>query len=180
MRMALLVIFMVSGWGWVSPLFSEPLKEEPKEEEGSEHVIHVTSDAAESDHRMGWLEFTGNVRATQEESVITADRIKIFYKTGKNLSTDRTTVEKIVSRGNVKIVFDDKTKTALADKAVYTAHPKILTLSGRDTTVRSGENVVRGEKITLFLAENRTVVEGGDEGQVEATFFDEDAPDLAE
>jgi lipopolysaccharide transport protein LptA len=123
---------------------------------------------------MGWVEFTGNVKATEEDAVITADRIKIFYKSDDSeTSTAATRIEKIVSRGNVKILFDNKTKTAIAEMAEYNADQQVLILSGGDPTVWSGKNVVSGKKIILFQAEDRTVVEGDGKEQVKATFYTE-------
>jgi lipopolysaccharide transport protein LptA len=123
---------------------------------------------------MGWVEFTGNVKATEEDAVITADRIKIFYKSDDSeTSTAATRIEKIVSRGNVKILFDNKTKTAIAEMAEYNADQQVLILSGGDPTVWSGKNVVSGKKIILFQAEDRTVVEGDGNEQVKATFYTE-------
>ncbi len=119
---------------------------------------------------MRWVEFTGNVKATQHDVIVTADRIKIFYKSGRDTTEGATILEKVISQGNVKIVFDNNTKTAIAERAVYTADQKVLVLSGGDPTVWSGKNVIRGKKITLFQAENRSVVEGGDKDQVKATF----------
>jgi lipopolysaccharide export system protein LptA len=119
---------------------------------------------------MRWLEFTGNVRASQEDGVITADRIKVFYTFHDYRSGTATKVEKIISKGNVRIVLDGKSKTAVAEQAVYTADPEMLVLSGGRPTVWSGNNVIEGEKITLFLAEDRTLVEGGEGTQVDATF----------
>jgi len=142
--------------------------------------VHITSDRVRSDQREKWVEFIGNVRATQEGGVITADSIKIFYKSGGD-GTDAVgsqAVEKMVAAGHVKIVFDNQTKTALAEEAVYTAHDQVLVLSGGNPTVQSGQDVIRGEKITLFQAENRTEVEGGEKKQVEATFYSQDAGGL--
>jgi lipopolysaccharide transport protein LptA len=137
----------------------------------AETAIRITSDRLESDHKMKWVEFIGNVTATQDDVVITADRMKIFLKSGADTSMATGTVEKIVSQGNVKMVFDNKTKTAVADKAVYLADKKVLELSGGDPTVWSGKNIVRGKKIVLFQSENRTLVEGVGEDQVEATLY---------
>jgi lipopolysaccharide transport protein LptA len=142
-----------------------------EEHKGPETAIHITADRLESDHKMSLVEFSGNVMATGDDVVITADRMKVFYKSGGDTSTRGGTIEKIVSEGNVKIVFDNKTKTAVADKAVYLAGEKVLELSGGDPKVWYGKNIVRGKKITLFQAENRTLVEGTDKDQVEATLY---------
>lgn len=170
----LFLIFLFSGLAGMSAVASsEPRGRVPKEEADVGVPIRITSDAVDSDHRMKWVEFTGNVRATQEDVVITADRIKIFYKLDGDGSGETTSVEKIISQGNVRIVFDNKTKTAAAEKAVYCADKKVLVLSGGWPTVWSGKNIIQGEKITIFQADNRTLVEGDGKKQVEATFYTE-------
>jgi lipopolysaccharide export system protein LptA len=143
----------------------------PKEETKNGSPIHITSDRAKSNQKERWVEFIGNVKATQDDGVITADRLKIFYKPGGDKGGDASAaVERMVAQGNVRIVFDNKSKTALAEKAVFATDDKVLVLSGGDPTVWSGGDIIRGRKITLFQAENRTLVEGGDKEQVEATF----------
>jgi lipopolysaccharide export system protein LptA len=46
----------------------------------------------------------------------------------------------------------------------------VLILTG-NSKAWSGENIVAGSKITLFLDEDRSVVESDEEEQVEATFY---------
>ncbi|MDY6839445.1 MAG: LptA/OstA family protein [Thermodesulfobacteriota bacterium] len=179
-KVALLAMCLLLAWGGRSPALSELPGKGAGQQGDLGSSIRITSDAVESDHQMKWLEFTGNVRATQENGVITADRIKVFYKSHGRRSGMATTVEKIISEGNVKIVLGGKSKTAVAEKAIYTADPKVLVLSGGGPTVWSGDNVIRGEKITLFLAEDRTLVEGGEGTPVDATFFAEGEKGLAE
>lgn len=136
-----------------------------------ETAIHITADRLESHHDMSWVEFTGNVVATRDDIVIAADRMKVFYKPGGDTSSGAGAIEKIVSEGSVKIVFDNNTKTAVAEKAVYFADRQILELSGGSPSVSSGKNTVRGSKITLFHAENRSLVEGSESDRVEATVY---------
>jgi lipopolysaccharide transport protein LptA len=174
MKGPLLILLLLLGWGTISPVSSQPSGTARTDKTDLGRPIHITSDAVESDHTMGWVEFTGNVKATEEDAVITADRIKIFYKSDDSeTSTAATRIEKIVSRGNVKILFDNKTKTAIAEMAEYKADQQVLILSGGDPTVWSGKNVVSGKKIILFQAEDRTVVEGDGKEQVKATFYTE-------
>lgn len=143
-----------------------------------ETKIRITADKLESDHEKNLVEFSGNVVATQDDVVIEADRMKIFYTPNEDKSVETGKIEKIVSEGNVKIVFDGATKTAVADTAVYLADKKVLELSGRDPRVWSGKNVIRGKKITVFQTENRSLVEGDDRDQVEATLFVEEGDGL--
>jgi lipopolysaccharide export system protein LptA len=40
-----------------------------------------------------------------------------------------------------------------------------------DARVWQDENVVTGERITIFLAEDRSIVEGGTQGRVKGVFY---------
>ena len=161
-------------------VLAEPQATESEEPGKTETTIRITADRLESNHKMSLVEFSGNVTATEDDVVITADRMKIFYKSQGDASGGAVNIEKIVSEGNVKIVFDHETKTAVAEKAVYLADAKVLELSGGDPKVWSGKNVVRGKKITLFQAENRSVVEGAGPDQVEATLHAKEEGGLIE
>lgn len=133
--------------------------------------IYITSDKLIADSEAKWAEFIGNVRAVQEDTVITADRLKIFYKKIENDSSisDKGAIEKIVSSGNVKIKFDDK--VAVAQHAVYTSKTGILVLTGPNTKVTSGTDFVSGDKITFYRAEDRMTVESSNKKRVEAVFY---------
>ena len=169
-KSALLIILLFLGYP-ASPVLAESQVTGWEKHGEAKTPIHITADRLESDHKQRWIEFIGNVMATQDDVVITGDRMKIFYKSAGHTSIGAGTIEKIISQGNVKIVFDNASKTAVAEKAVYLADQKVLELSGGDPRVWSGKNMVRGEKITLFQAENRTLVEGADKDQVEATLY---------
>jgi lipopolysaccharide export system protein LptA len=133
--------------------------------------IQVNADRLELVYQQGWVDFIGQVKATQADVVMTADRMRVFYELSGEPDAQEGQIQKIVSEGNVKIVFDHGAKTAVADRAVYLADQQVLELSGGEAKVWSGKNVVRGKKITLFYAEKRSVVEGAGEDQVEATVF---------
>lgn len=130
--------------------------------------INIISDRMEADSKEKWIEFIGNVVAKQEDSIITAERLKIFYISDNGDATDSETIKKIIADGNVNIVTG--TKRAAADHAVYTVDSHVLVLTG-NSRAWSGKNIVTGNKITLFLNENRSIVESGEEEQVEATFY---------
>ncbi|MCK4469709.1 MAG: hypothetical protein KAU60_15310 [Desulfobacterales bacterium] len=135
--------------------------------------IHITSDRLVADNQAMSAEFIGNVVATRETDVITADRLKIFYKKGvdkkENQAAGEEMIEKIVANGNVVIKFDDK--VAVAQQAVYTAETGIIVLTGPNSKVTSGNNFISGEKITMYRSDDRMIVEGGKEKRVEAVFY---------
>jgi lipopolysaccharide export system protein LptA len=168
--LALVVIGVCHGF-FAVPLPAEPPAPEVGEGTAPKAPIHVTADKLESVHSQGYVDFTGNVKATQADVVMTANRMRVFYELGKDSGQEQGTISRVVSEGQVKIVFDKGMKTAEAEKATYEADQQVLILSGGDAKVWSGKNVVQGSKITLFYAEQRSVVEGAGQDQVEATLF---------
>ncbi|OEU80370.1 MAG: lipopolysaccharide transport periplasmic protein LptA [Desulfobacterales bacterium C00003060] len=170
MKWALLIVLVCLGYP-AAPLFAESRVTGCEKHGDAKARVHITADRLESNHKMKWVEFSGNVTATQDDVIITADRMRVFYKAGEDTFGGADSIEKIISHGNVKIVFDNKTKTAVAENVVYLVDKKVLELSGGHPKVWSGENIVTGKKITLFQAENRSLVEGGDRDQVEATLY---------
>ena len=74
----------------------------------------------------------------------------------------------MVSNGNVIIKFDDRVATS--DRAVYMTETKILILTGPGSTIKSENNSVTGEKITLYRDDGRIIVESDSEKQVKAIF----------
>lgn len=138
--------------------------------------IYITADKLIANSEARCAEFIGNVRAVQKNTVIIADRLKIFYKkvenNDKGLTSNKNSIEKIVSSGNVKINFDDQ--VAVAQHAVYTSETGVIVLTGPNSKITSGTNFVSGERITLYRAENRITVESGKKKRVEAVFYSEE------
>lgn len=170
MRVTLALVVLWCGY-FAPPLLAEPSVAAPGKAPETKVPIRVTADRLESVHGQGWVDFIGNVQATQADVVMTADRMRVFYQYRNDSPADVAKIQKIVSQGHVRIVFDQETRTAEADTAVYIADRQVLELSGGDAKVWSGKNIVRGKKITVFYAEQRSVVEGAGEDQVEATLF---------
>ena len=135
--------------------------------------IYITADKLISDNTAGYAEFIGNVRATQGETVITADRLKIFYK--KHLAdknkpvVGKESIHQIVANGNVRIKFDNR--VAESQQAVYNTETSVVVLSGADSKIISGNDTISGEKITFYRTDGRIAVEGGHKERVEAVFF---------
>ena len=135
--------------------------------------IHITADKLISDNEVDYAEFIGNVRATQEDTVITADRLKIFVKKNPDntgapgIGTE--SINKIIASGNVKINFDNR--LAVTRQAVYNTETGVLVLSGENSKIVSGGDSISGEKITLYRTTGRITVESGEEKRVEAVFY---------
>jgi lipopolysaccharide export system protein LptA len=125
--------------------------------------IVIDSDRMEASKRDGLVVFTGNVVAKQENSVQTADRMEVY------LDDKGERVLRIISTGNVKIVTED-CRTGTSRRAEYYDDDQRLVLIG-DAKVWQEDNVVTGERIVMFLADDRSEVEAGPQGRVKSVFY---------
>jgi lipopolysaccharide export system protein LptA len=137
--------------------------------------IQITADRLISDSEHNNAEFLGNVNARQGETTITADSLKIFFsgKSEQDGASPTQSLEKLVATGNVQIKFDNR--LAVAQQAVYITAQRVLTLSGPEATVTSGDNTISGETITFYREDGRFTVEGGTNGRVKAVILPEDS-----
>ncbi|MGH7358485.1 MAG: lipopolysaccharide transport periplasmic protein LptA [Candidatus Rokuibacteriota bacterium] len=125
--------------------------------------IVIDADRMEASKKEGLVIFTGNVVAKQENSVQTADRMEVY------LDDKGERVLRIVSTGNVKIVTED-CRTGTSKRAEYYDDDQRLELIG-DAKVWQEDNVVTGERIVMFLADDRSEVEAGPQGRVKSVFY---------
>ena len=118
----------------------------------------------------GLVIFTGNVVAKQDNATQTADRMEVY------LDEKGERVVRIVSIGNVKVVTDDG-RNGIGKRAEYYDDDQRLLLIG-DAKVWQDENVVTGTQITIWLGEDRSLVEGGTQERVKSVFYPkrEDSP----
>ena len=136
--------------------------------------IVIDADRMEASRKDGLVVFTGNVVAKQDNSVQTADRMEVY------LDDKSERVLRIVSTGNVKIVTED-CRTGTARRVEYYDDDQRLLLIG-DAKVWQEDNVVTGERIVMFLADDRSEVEAGPQGRVKSVFYpkrDEEKPGAA-
>ena len=148
-------------------LFSaNPTAAETASQKKEKNRIVVTADKLISENQGRNAEFSGNVRVTQGKTVIRANRLKVFFGSD---GAGSESIEKIVARENVRIDFDDK--EARSESAVYVIADRKLVLEGGNAQIKSGDNVIRGTKITLYRDEDRIQVEGGGPKRVEAVFY---------
>jgi len=132
--------------------------------------ITIAADELVSDSVSKTAEFIGQVKVTRGASVITADRLKIYYtdtpQDKNNRANPKTAIKQIVAEGNVRIKSEEL--IAVAQKAVYIRDTQKIILSGPNTKVTSGENSIVGSKIELYLENEQFKVSGGKKGRVKA------------
>jgi len=125
--------------------------------------VTVDADQLENRQKEGLIVFTGKVVASQNGSTQYADRMEV-YLDAKGESIVRT-----VSTGNVRIITKD-CRMGTAERAEYYDAEQRVLLMGNARVWRE-DNVVTGDRITLYLAEDRSVVEGGKQERVKAVFY---------
>ena len=134
--------------------------------------IIIKSDILELDDELKLIKFTGNVVATKGELKIKCKKMVVYYtSSGKSSSTEsKTRISKIVATGNVRIYRGKQGGIATANKAVYYQEDEKVVLTGRPM-VKQGRDFVEGERIIIYLKENRSVVESSKDKQVKAIIF---------
>jgi lipopolysaccharide export system protein LptA len=164
---ALIFVFF---WLHVSAAASPTMNTAVKKDENKK--IRITADKLIAALDAGEIEFIGNVKATQTNTVITADRLKIIYTPAADKSQNRTpkleSIEKIIAQGRVKIIHEDI--IAETDMAEYTMKSAVLVLTGEQSNVTQGGHSISGTKFTLYRSDGKLTVESNGEKRVKAVF----------
>jgi lipopolysaccharide export system protein LptA len=140
-------------------------------QEGRNAPVTVDADQLENLQKEGLVVFTGNVVATQNSSTQYADRMEVY------LDDKGNRIVRTVSTGNVRIITKD-CRTGTAKRAEYYDAEQRVVLIGNARVWRD-DNVVTGERITIYLAEDRSVVEGGQQERVKAVFYPKNQDEAA-
>jgi len=149
---------------------AEKLKEDRGEEKPNPIIIN--SKTLEVNNEQKTVTFLGDVSARQEDMVITCQKVIVYYESlpnQKGSDKDETRVRKILASGDLKIERAGG-GTATAEQAVYLPQDEKIILTGK-SIVKQGNDLVEGDRITIFLKENRSVVEGSEDKKVRAVIF---------
>jgi len=101
--------------------------------------------------------------ASQDRSTQYADRMEVY------LDARGESIVRTVSTGNVRIITKDCRMGTAQRAEYYDAEQRVLLIG--NARVWRDDNVVTGERITLYLSEDRSVVEGGKQERVKAVFY---------
>jgi len=134
--------------------------------------IKIQADKLTAHNKDNRIDFEGNVRVDKQDMILTANLLTIFFHLNKDKKTiQRETINQMIATGNVRIEMGNK--TAITEKAIYTALNGNIELIGKSTKVWQGKNIIKGHKITISNNGQSIEVEGGRQKQVEAIIFDE-------
>ncbi|MFP3980217.1 MAG: LptA/OstA family protein [Desulfobacterales bacterium] len=142
--------------------------------------IHITAQrmVMQSDRNMA--EFIGEVHATQADTTVRSESLKVFYESGADSDmqeggVNQEAIRRVIATGSVIIDFQDS--TAYCEKAVYTAKDGMLVLTGDTARLEGRDSVITGREITLNRNTGEVVVSGDKNGRVEAVFQSDSEPD---
>jgi lipopolysaccharide export system protein LptA len=152
----------------------------------SKEPITITADQLDYDYKANVVVYHGTVQAAQGRVVLHSDQLRITFdnakdttKDGKSDKSDKTDkpdaakpaagatdptsaetgkVKEIVATGSVRI--DQGTRFATGGKAVFDQTSRTVVLT-ENPVLHDGPNEVAGDRVVVFVDENRSVVEGG-------------------
>lgn len=132
--------------------------------------VEIESATLEFEYRTGLLVYKGSVEVSQDELTLRADELRVTLDI-----EEAGRPREIVAIGNVRIVSGERVATGR--RAEFDHARRTVTLSG-DAVLRDGRNEVAGDKVVVYLDQQRSVVEGG-EDRVRAVLFpsESDSPD---
>ena len=136
-----------------------PDKPAPK---GREPVV-ITSKRMQADKLGDKVMFLEDVTLKKEDITLYSDQLIVFY----DVLTKG--VKEIEALGNV--VVRREGRVALANRALYYSREEKIVLTG-DARIIENENQIGGDRITLYIRNDRSVVEGG-----RVLFYQDKAPD---
>ena len=111
----------------------------------------ITSERLEFDYKEFVVAFDENVHVTDPQFTLTADRVLVFLQ-GTNQ------IKRIVAIGHVDMAQVDRHATC--DKAVYEKESGQVVMTGNPVMSRGADRVA-GREITIWLNDERVVVQGG-------------------
>jgi len=138
--------------------------------------IQIVSDRLEAFSEKKMVVFSGNAVATQGDKSIRSDRISLFYRKGApdkaaksvKIQEDAGELERMEANGHVRVTQGDRIVTG--DEAVFYQDQQKVVMIG-NAIMKEGKNIIRGQKIVVFLDENRGVVEADENKRVTATIY---------
>ncbi len=120
--------------------------------DGKREPIVITANRMEADKLGDQITFKGDVTLKKEGMTLYSDVMVVKYHSGSR------GIQEIDASGNV--VVRKEGRVALSRKASYYSKEEKIVLTG-DARIVENDNQLGGERITLFIRDDRSIVEGG-------------------
>ncbi len=132
----------------------------------SNEPIHVKSDELEFDYQANKVVYRGTVNVVQGDVAI--DCKELVVNLARAQGKDDLQLQEVVAIGDV--VITQGQRKATGGRAVFDQVKRQVTLL-ENPVLRDGQNEVAGERIIVFLDENRSVVESSPKKRVSAILY---------
>ncbi len=130
---------------------------------GNRHdPISIRAKTVEFSYRDGVLTYTGGVVVTQGDLTLKSDKLVVTLA-----DANASKLQQIRAEGDVTITKG--TRSASGGKAVFDERDRTVQLTDNAVLI-DGPNRISGEKVVVYLDEERSVIEGGDH-PVEAVLY---------
>ncbi|MET0154646.1 MAG: LptA/OstA family protein [Rickettsiales bacterium] len=125
----------------------------------SDAPVEIEADTLEVRKNDGVAVFKGNVKARQGAVTMTGKSMRVYYDAeSQGVDKGPSGISRIEMDGEV--VVDAGADTAKGDIAVYDVKAQTVILRGKEIEIHSGENVLKGKKLTYHLDTGVSVMEG--------------------
>jgi len=136
-------------------------------EEAKPQPMVIKADTLEIDNERKIVTFTGSVDAKRDNTTINCQKMLVYYKDQPSEGASEkmeVAVDRIVAKGKVKISLPNGV-LAMSEQATYYESDEKVILTGKPM-IKQGKDFVEGSKVTLFLREGRSIVEGSEDKRV--------------
>ena len=164
---AALVLVAALGAAAAEPPAREPAKGNALLDAGSfgnrKEPITVTADNLEYDYKANVVVYRGDVLAVQGDTKVRSDTLTVTFAARDGTPADSAAksnpkLQEIVAVGNVRI--DNGSRWATGGRAVFEQGTRTIVLT-EAPVMHDGPNEVIGDRVIVYLDENKTKVEGG-------------------
>jgi lipopolysaccharide export system protein LptA len=179
------VLLVLTGAVWAEQRDAQPAAEQQALFQslslGSrKEPIQINSDTLELDYKDSTVTYRGRVHVTQGDVTLTSDQLSIRYdpsavrrvpgaETAASVEKDPAQrIKEVVAEGSVRIRQGDR--LAEGRRAVFDQAKQTIVLSD-NAVLHDGPNQVAGDRIIVYLKEERSVVEGNSSSRVKAVLY---------
>jgi lipopolysaccharide export system protein LptA len=118
--------------------------------------IHIDAKLLEFDARTDVATFRGDVVTTQDDVVMHSAVLRVVFVPSEGIG-NLEQLQTVVAEGDVRITQGNR--VARGERAEFDDAARTLVLSGKAVLVE-GSNEIRGERVIVYLDEERSIVEG--------------------
>lgn len=128
----------------------------------SNKPVSVSADSLEFDYRTHILKYEGGVVATQGDMRLQSHTLTVVLD-----STAKGSIKEVIAQGEVHL--SKGSRWATGGRAVFNRRNNTVVLSD-NAVLHDGPNEVSGNRVVVYLDQDRSVVEGGT-GRVKAVLY---------